>query len=100
MFPFALFMGVSEMKVWQQCNLAYIFILCEGNQYIGYQKLLTKIDFSTCLLSLPVFFPKHCKLIDFLKICGADGLEAIDLFFLTERTVLKCCRNSFLFEDK
>lgn len=77
------------------------YILCEANQYVGYQKPLSKIDWLfTPLLSLPVFFPKHCKLIDFLKVCGAGGLEAIDSFFLTERTILKGCRNSFFFEDK
>lgn len=55
------------------------YILCEANQYVGYQKPLSKIDWLfTPLLSLPVFFPKHCKLIDFLKVSGAGGLEAID----------------------
>lgn len=60
-----------------------------------YQKL---IDFCTPLLSLSAFFPQHCKLIDFLKVCHAGGLEAIDFFFfLTEQTILKGFRNSFFF---
>lgn len=88
------------MKAWQQCNSAITYCLKQISMQVirnFYQKL---IEFSTPLLSLPVFFPKHCKLIDFLKVCSADGLEAIDLFFLTERTILKSCSNSFLFEDK